>query len=113
MTITLKALFGTRRKPGTRKNGSFFDETSIQQVWEKAIPVFGKDLQVWRRDNCGALIKRDEYGNPESIYGWEVDHIIPTTIGGTDELFNLQPLHWENNRQKGNEWIGWVPKKTG
>ena len=111
MTTMIKALFGIRRKPGTRKNGSFFDEVTIQKVWEKGIPVFGKDLQVWRKDNCGTLIKRDQHNKSDSSFGWEIDHIIPVTIGGDDQLFNLQPLHWENNRQKGNEWIGWKPKK--
>jgi hypothetical protein len=28
--------------------------------------------------------------------------VNPVSHGGTDELANLQPLHWENNRAKGN-----------
>ncbi|KUG25132.1 hypothetical protein ASZ90_005048 [hydrocarbon metagenome] len=40
------------------------------------------------------------------MYGWEIDHIIPLSLGGTDDIANLQPLHWENNRKKSDnlEW---------
>ena len=32
--------------------------------------------------------------------GWEKHHIIPRALGGSDELFNLRPLHWFWNRAK-------------
>jgi 5-methylcytosine-specific restriction endonuclease McrA len=44
-------------------------------------------------------------------YGWEVDHIIPVSRGGGDELPNLQPLQWENNRQKADD-LNWNCKVT-
>ena len=36
-------------------------------------------------------------------FGWEIDHIKPVSKGGTDNLSNLQPLYWENNRSKGDK----------
>ena len=28
-------------------------------------------------------------------------------LGGSDSLSNLQPLYWENNRHKGDNWPQW------
>jgi len=78
---------------------SFSDDT-IQKVWEKGTVVSGYDKNVWRKDQCGAWIKRDRYGDRDSKYGWEIDHIKPSSDGGGDELSNLRPLQWENNASK-------------
>jgi len=69
----------------------------IQKVWEKGQVVSGNDPNVWRKDECGAWIGRQSYGNRNSKYGWEIDHISP---GGPDTLSNLRPLQWENNVDK-------------
>ena len=36
--------------------------------------------------------------------GWEIDHIKPVARGGSDDLSNLQPLYWETNRNKGDQY---------
>jgi len=71
-----------------------FDEEMIQKVWEKGKIVANYDKDKYRKDQCGAWIIRTEYGNRDSLYGWEIDHIDPD---GGDELSNLRPLQWENN----------------
>lgn len=43
-------------------------------------------------------------------YGWEIDHIKPSSLGGSDGLYNLQPLQWENNRSKSDNWPHWSCK---
>ena len=45
-----------------------------------------------------------EHGNRDSEYGWEIDHIEPVALGGGDELTNLQPLNWQNNVKKGDQY---------
>jgi len=76
------------------------EDENVQDVWEKGEVVPGQDANKWRKDKCGAWIGRDMYGDRESKYGWEIDHIDPE--GGHD-LPNLRPLQWENNVDKSDK----------
>ena len=75
-----------------------FTEQIIQEVWERATIVKGYNETTIRKDSCGAWIIRSDYGNMNSIYGWEIDHIYPKEKGGKDDIDNLRALQWENNR---------------
>jgi hypothetical protein len=77
-----------------------FDDETIQSVWEMAKEIARNNPNVWRQDQCGAWIKRDEYGNRNSEFGWEIDHITTVSRGGSDDLSNLRPLQWENNASR-------------
>lgn len=74
-----------------------FAEELVEAVWQKGIVVPGNNPTEWRKDECGAWIYRGAYGNRDSEYGWEIDHISP---GGSDQLSNLRPLQWQNNVDK-------------
>jgi len=91
------------------KNESF-DSNLIEAVWKKGVIVPGNDPSIFRKDSCGAWIKRSDYGDVNSIYGWEIDHIRPRIKGGVTSLGNLQPLQWENNRYKSDDWPNWFCK---
>ena len=58
-----------------------FSEEVVQQVWAKAGKAGDNDPNVWRKDQCGAWIGRAYYGNRNSQYGWEIDHIKPESEG--------------------------------
>ena len=88
----------------TSISGSSFTEATVQAVWNKGKIVPGENPNLVRRDMCGALMWRNEYGNTNSRYGWEIDHMQPKSKGGSDALSNLQPLQWQNNRSKGNNF---------
>ena len=51
-------------------------------VWTKGSIVPGEDPTMWRRDHHGNLIRFDDYGNRDSVYGWEIDHITPGNVRG-------------------------------
>lgn len=69
----------------------------ILTVWQKGEVVTNYDSTKHRKDDCNAWIQFDKYGDRNSIYGWEIDHISP---GGSDTLSNLRPLQWKNNVDK-------------
>lgn len=94
------------RNTNTNSRGGQFDAQTIAQVWNKAQAVSGNDPAVYRKDACGAWIARSQYGRTTE-YGWEIDHMKPVAKGGTDDLANLQPLHWKNNRHKGDSYPNW------
>src|SRR5215510_4597599 len=93
-----------KRRRSTDVHGAAFSPEVIDAVWSKGRIVPDRDPSVWRYDFCGLLIKRAEFGKTLSVHGWEIDHILPVSKGGTDELNNLQPLQWDSNRRKGDAY---------
>lgn len=83
---------------------SQFPDQIINSVWIKTAQVVeGYDPDIWRKDFAGAWIRKDHYG-VESKYGWEIDHLLPSSLGGADDLSNLNALHWKNNRKKSDNY---------
>ncbi len=64
--------------------------------------TYEKYKDSFRNDKDGEHIMKMDYGK-EGDFGWEIDHIKPVSKGGTDNIENLQPLQWKNNRKKANK----------
>lgn len=80
-----------------------FTQETIDAVWNKAHSRNMKaESGEFKQDDCGAWINKNAYGNRSDDFGWEIDHITPKSEGGSDELSNLRPLHWENNASRQN-----------
>ena len=80
-----------------------FDTKVIEQVWNKGVIVDGYDQTLFRKDCCGAWIVKSEYGKT-GPFGWEIDHVFPQVKGGSEDLVNLRPMQWENNRSKSDDY---------
>lgn len=88
------------------------NEDLKSRVWEKGLAVDGYDSQKVRKDACGAWILYDEYGDRDSVFGWEIDHIFPKSVlrdknvpeDEIDNIDNLRPLNWMNNDSKSSDY---------
>ena len=81
------------------------------KIWEKGVPVDGYDPQIARKDACGAWIIRDLYGDKETMFGWEIDHIFPESkliefgkLDKASDIINLRPLNVANNASKSDSY---------
>ena len=86
---------------------SNFTEQQIDEVWEKGRTIPGMDRDVYRKDAAGAIIKKTDR-RVNSQYGWEIDHLKPLSLGGTEDSSNYLPLQWQNNVRKGDDYPRWA-----
>ena len=69
-------------------------------AWLRCRPIIGQPSKYARVDDYGNVIRWQDYGT-QGQYGWEIDHIHPSSLGGLDDLSNLRALHWRANRSLG------------
>ena len=70
-----------------------FSDATVQAVWRKARVMPERNADVWRRDQCGAWLHREQYNNDKSEYGWK---ILKVAAGGGNYISRLQPFHCGN-----------------
>ena len=71
-------------------------ETAMR-LWNKS---FGKETKV--SDFAGRIIAKGAYDDRNSKFGWNVDHILPQSRGGTTVEHNLICCHIKTNDEKSN-----------
>jgi hypothetical protein len=74
------------------------EEQKKRAAWDAAKAVFGSS--EIRIDCDGRSINWSEYGR-YSEYGWQLDHVLPIALGGSDSLSNLRARHWRGNSLAG------------
>jgi 5-methylcytosine-specific restriction endonuclease McrA len=68
-----------------------YDETRRRAVFDKTRGICHL---------CHKRIAFANYGVHEACGGWEIDHSVPRSLGGTDHLNNLYAAHTSCNRSK-------------
>ena len=82
-------------------------QAEVRSMFVKANPgvrLPGRKGWWYRCAHCGkwcGRAGREKAGIPEHMR-MEVDHVVPWSRGGSDSLFNLQPLCHPCNRSKSN-----------
>lgn len=95
------------RKSNTTATGETWTPEQINTVWQKARTIKDFDPAKFRMDKCTQIMEFSCFGDRNAPYGWEIDHIVPVSNGGNDELTNLQPLNWKNNAAKADR-LNWL-----
>lgn len=72
-------------------------------VWNQ---VYGKKETVC--DYAGRLMKKSACGDPNSAYHPTLDHIRPTSAGGSDVIGNIEICHRDTNGEKANGFPHWT-----
>ena len=89
-----------------------FSDEIKRKVWKKARTVPGHNEDMFRKDACGAWIMWDKFGRQDHAFGWEIDHIYPKKLNGTDVLDNLRPLQHQNNASKADDYPSYTAVVT-
>lgn len=84
-----------------------------RHIWNKGVVDDKYPSERVRKDACGAFILYDDFGDRNSVFGWEIDHIYPASklrrrndisVELIDDIRNLRPMNWRNNASKGADY---------
>lgn len=70
-------------------------------AWNNAAAIAEYNPAEWRRGVDGSAMRRQDYGDRASQYGWEIGRVVPITHDGRDALDNLRAPHRRNNARRG------------
>lgn len=86
-------------------------DNDVEKVWENAEYCYcgAADCHPNNHRRCGICGGLILYGSHESepsqrnsMFAWNIDHIIPKSRGGSNKQSNLRAVHITCNRYKGN-----------
>lgn len=65
----------------------------IDAAWECGRVVPEADASIWRQDECGAWMRREQVGR-QTEFGWKIRSVSTSAEQTSDDL---RPLHWRND----------------
>jgi hypothetical protein len=82
--------------------GIFSDDQKRRIAWENVSAPHGTPYKI---DCDGRVMLWDHYSK-YTEYGWHIDHITPTVLGGADAAWNWRARHWRGNCTAGGRLAG-------
>jgi hypothetical protein len=70
-----------------------FSEEIVQRVWDSARAMSGRDPTEWRKDECGAWMRRSHYQSEASEFGWKIEDL---SAGGEPGIEQLRAFQRDN-----------------
>ncbi|MCL2522895.1 MAG: hypothetical protein FWE36_08565 [Erysipelotrichales bacterium] len=98
VTYTIDNIMYQVQKDGKGGHAVYKKGNTKISFWEKE---FG-DATV-AEDFTGREIHKGAYGQEGSRFGWDTDHIMPLSRGGTNAESNKQIVHIDTNDEKGDK----------
>lgn len=92
---------GTRYQVQRNEQGNY----SIYKIGDKRMDFWTKEFGNVKRatDFAGYEVDKSSYGDENSAYGWDIDHIQPLSKGGKDADENKQIVSIYVNREKSDK----------
>lgn len=80
-------------------------EYEIYKIGDKKISFWEREFGNVNQaeDFTGRVIQKGAYGQVNSRYGWDIDHIQPLSLGGKDTDDNKQIVHVVTNDEKSDK----------
>lgn len=82
-----------------KKRHMDLNRETAMRLWNK---TYGKDTKV--SDFTGRKIVKGAYGDRNSEFGWNIDHILPVSQGGKTNDSNLIVTHISTNDEKADKF---------
>jgi hypothetical protein len=89
--------------PATISPAPSWTEEQILAAWNQGQIAERFNPDKWRKDPCGAWIARQQFGNKQSNFGWEIDAVALEAGGVNGSSSVLRPLQWKNASAKTND----------
>jgi hypothetical protein len=87
----------------TSSHAASWTEDQIRAAWNQGQIAERFNPDKWRKDPCGAWIARQQFGNKESSFGWEIDAVALEAGAAGGNASDLRPLQWKNASAKTND----------
>jgi len=65
----------------------------VDAAWERGRVMPESDASIWRRDACGAWMRREQIGR-QTEFGWKIRSL---STNAEQTLDDLRPFHWRND----------------